>query len=65
MYDALTSRRIYKEPISHQQAKNIIVRESGSHFDPSIVKSFLACEKQFIAIRESLGEMENERRQKV
>ena len=65
VYDALTSRRIYKEPISHQQAKTIIFGESGSHFDPAVVNSFLACEQQFIAIKQNLGEAENDREIKI
>jgi len=50
VYDALTSRRVYKEAMSHQQSRQIIVAESGHHFDPDIVEAFLACEKQFIAV---------------
>jgi putative two-component system response regulator len=42
VYDALTSRRVYKPPYSPDAAREIIVRDSGSHFDPVIVDAFLA-----------------------
>jgi len=35
VYDALSSRRVYKEAFSHEVAKGIILKESGSHFDPA------------------------------
>ena len=42
VYDALTSRRAYKPPYSPDYAREIIVHESGAHFDPVIVNAFLA-----------------------
>ena len=42
VYDALTSRRVYKPAYSPDTAREIIVRDSGSHFDPVIVDAFLA-----------------------
>jgi hypothetical protein len=41
VYDALTSRRVYKPPYSPDAAREIIIRDSGSHFDPVIVDAFL------------------------
>ena len=46
-YDALTSRRCYKSAITHDQAKNIIFKDSGIHFDPDLVDAFLAIESEF------------------
>ena len=57
VYDALTSKRVYKDAYSHEVARSIIVEGSGSHFDPDIVDAFLACEQQFIDIRERYAEM--------
>jgi PAS domain S-box-containing protein len=40
VYDALTSRRSYKEALSHDEAVKIILSERGTHFDPDIVDVF-------------------------
>lgn len=50
VYDALISRRIYKEGMPHQQARTIIVQGAGSHFDPDVVAAFEAVEQGFIDI---------------
>jgi len=50
VYDALISRRIYKEPISHEASVNIIALTSGKHFDPDVVEAFLAIQETFKAI---------------
>ena len=47
VYDALISRRIYKEPVSHEVAVEIIRGESGKHFDPVVVESFLKLSDRF------------------
>ena len=51
VYDALTTRRVYKSAFGHEVSKSIIVEESGSHFDPEIVAAFLDIEEQFIDTR--------------
>lgn len=51
VYDALTSRRMYKEAMSHEDAKSLIVSERGRQFDPVIVERFLEIEDQFHSIR--------------
>ena len=50
VYDALTSKRVYKEAFAHTVARNIIVEESGGHFDPVIVDAFTASEDEFKTI---------------
>lgn len=50
VYDALVSKRVYKNAISHEKALSIIKSESGEHFDPNIVEAFLNIEKEFIEI---------------
>ncbi|MBR5116079.1 MAG: HD domain-containing protein, partial [Lachnospiraceae bacterium] len=40
VFDALVSRRSYKEPFSFEKAVSIIEEGAGSHFDPQIVESF-------------------------
>lgn len=46
VYDALRSKRAYKEPFSHMKSIAIIAESSGKHFDPEIVDVFLACESE-------------------
>jgi putative two-component system response regulator len=41
VYDALRSKRPYKEAFSHEKSVEIIRESSGSHFDPEVVKVFL------------------------
>ncbi|MFO7776083.1 MAG: response regulator [Candidatus Hydrogenedentota bacterium] len=53
-YDALTSRRPYKEAFTHEFAKEIIVPERGEQFEPAIVDAFLAVEHRFRAIQQAL-----------
>ncbi|MBO7703915.1 MAG: HD domain-containing protein, partial [Solobacterium sp.] len=40
VFDALVSRRSYKEPFSFEKAMSIIDEGSGNHFDPRVVKAF-------------------------
>jgi putative two-component system response regulator len=42
VYDALISRRPYKEPIDHDVALSMVRQGSGSHFDPTIVQALMA-----------------------
>ncbi|QDU57941.1 HD domain-containing phosphohydrolase [Aeoliella mucimassa] len=54
VYDALTSKRVYKEKFSTQKAKEIILEGTGTHFDPKIVEAFLAQEKAFVEVSNHL-----------
>jgi putative two-component system response regulator len=58
VYDALTTKRVYKPAFSHEKAREIIVDGSGSHFDPDIVSAFLANEDRFIEILERFSARE-------
>jgi putative two-component system response regulator len=49
VYDALVSERVYKKPLSHREAVEIIKNDSGTHFDPKIVDIFLAIADDFLA----------------
>lgn len=42
VYDALTSERPYHSPVTYDEAIAEIKRQSGSHFDPIIVDTFMA-----------------------
>ena len=50
VYDALTSRRVYREAIAHGDAVAIIQAASGQHFDPDVVRAFVQVQAQFHAI---------------
>ena len=52
-YDALTSRRIYKDALSHEEALAIILEGQGSQFDPDITEAFQRCEGDFRKIAQS------------
>jgi putative two-component system response regulator len=41
VYDAMTSKRPYKEPISHEKTMAYIAANSGTQFDPDLVNEFL------------------------
>lgn len=56
VYDALISKRVYKDAFSHDKAKAIILEGKGSHFDPDIVDAFIACEEEFVTIKERYRE---------
>ena len=50
VYDALISRRVYKEGMPHEKAVGIIAEGKGSHFDPDIVEAFMALTEEFRAV---------------
>ena len=50
VYDALVSRRVYKDAIPHEKCVEIIRRESGKQFDPKLIDIFLKIEGQFKSI---------------
>ncbi|MCF0224377.1 MAG: HD domain-containing protein [Fibrobacter sp.] len=56
VYDALVSRRSYKEKKSHAEAFDIIVNSMGTHFDPNLKMAFINCHKELEAFYDSCGE---------
>ncbi len=50
VYDAMSSKRCYKESYRHDAIKKIIAQESGSHFDPRVVKAFFRQEDIWISV---------------
>lgn len=54
VYDALTSKRAYKEAYPHRKALEIIRDLRGEHFDPDIVDAFLIHQHTFEKIRAEL-----------
>jgi len=56
VYDALTSRRAYKEAMPHKEALSIIKEERGFKFDPDIVDAFLMCDSDFFEISQRFAD---------
>jgi putative two-component system response regulator len=56
VYDALTSKRVYKDAFPHDMARAIIINETGSQFSPQVVEAFLATEPSFNRIREQYSD---------
>ena len=50
VYDALISKRVYKAPMDHAVAMDIIMQGRGRHFDPDIVDAFVRIQSEVQAI---------------
>ncbi len=57
VYDAITTKRVYKEAMPHEKAVSIIRASSGFQFDPDIVEAFLQCERDFEQLAAELCDM--------
>lgn len=58
VYDALTTKRVYKPAFTHQRAREVIVEGKDKHFDPDVVDVFLSNEERFEEIRAQLDSEE-------
>jgi putative two-component system response regulator len=58
VYDALTTKRIYKPAFTHETAAALIRDASGHHFDPDVVEAFFSIEDEVRRIQSSLDEIE-------
>ncbi len=56
VYDALTTKRIYKEAMPHAAAVATIREASGTQFDPAVVEAFLSHEDEFAALAAELSD---------
>lgn len=50
VFDALVSKRVYKESFDYDKAFSIIEESKGSHFDPELCQEFLKCRPQLEAL---------------
>lgn len=57
-FDALVSKRCYKDLIPVEEALKIMEEESGTHFDPTLLKIFLEYKEKYIEINSSIVEKE-------
>ncbi len=56
VYDALTTRRVYKPKMSHEETRDMLVEGNGKHFDPDVVQAFRNREDNFAAINRRFDE---------
>lgn len=56
VFDALTSKRPYKEAFSIDRSFAIIREGKGSHFDPHVVDAFFSSEKEIISIFQEISD---------
>ncbi len=54
-FDALTSKRPYKDPYPPEMALDIIHKERGEHFDPEMTDLFMEHFDDFMKIRDEIG----------
>lgn len=64
VFDALVSRRSYKQPFTIEKALDIIREGAGSHFDPIVAQAFLNAEAEVreVAMRNMAKEAETEKK---
>ncbi|RWX75809.1 HD domain-containing protein [Neorhizobium lilium] len=55
VYDALVSARIYKPALPHEEAVDIIIKDSGEHFDPKLVQVFSKIAPKFEEIHRAFA----------
>lgn len=58
VFDALVSKRVYKESFSYDKAFGIIEESCGTHFDPELCRAFLECRPSLEALYDSYGDGE-------
>ncbi|MFH1109221.1 MAG: response regulator [Planctomycetota bacterium] len=56
MYDAITTRRVYKEAMSHDRAVAVILEGAGTQFDPAVVSAFANREGEFHRLARELAD---------
>lgn len=57
VYDALVSARSYKAAMSHQEAVDLIMKESGTHFDPGLIEVFITVAPVFEGIHRQFADV--------
>lgn len=62
VFDALCSKRPYKDPIPYEQVINILKEGHGSHFDPMLLDAFFTVAKEVYQFFEEASEDELEKK---
>ena len=58
VYDALISRRVYKNGMPHEKAVQIMVEGRGTHFDADMLDAFLDIQEEFRAIAQQFVDLD-------
>lgn len=58
VFDALVSKRVYKDSYSYDKAFSILRQSAGTHFDPALCQAFLKCREQIEALYNAYGDCE-------
>ena len=56
VFDALTSKRPYKEPFTIEKSLAIVKKERGTHFDPDVVDAFFDIQDEILNIKKQYSE---------
>jgi len=59
VFDALSSKRCYKEPMPLDKVLSIMKQDSGTHFDPELIELFLDNLNKFLEIKEKYSDDDN------
>ena len=65
VYDALTTKRIYKPAFSHEKAAEMIRDGRALHFDPDIVDAFEVNQERFAAILDEFAHRDGQEIQAI
>jgi len=65
VFDALTTKRPYKEAFSIEKSLDLIREGRESYFDPDVVDAFFASQDEILAIRKQYDDLEPLKRQKA
>lgn len=60
VYDALISRRVYKEGMPHEKAVEIMAEGRAKHFDPDMLDAFLELQEEFRTIAARFHDSDND-----
>jgi adenylate cyclase len=61
VYDTVTSPRVYKGPIPHDEAVKLLIDQSGKSLDPDLVDAFLTVQEEFRQIALEYGDHKEEK----
>lgn len=56
VYDALTTKRAYKDPMSHEDAIQLMTSLKGTHFQPELIDELVMCQDEFKQMNSVLKE---------